>query len=467
MPEGVDLFGSTAGLAWGALLAGLAAVLLSALSALVERSGPIRLRHWSEEAGGALRDLHDHPARLESYRSLLASLAKLVPVLFFLLLANLFAVLGWAASVRGAAFEAGLVTALVLLVAEVVNRYLVGWSPERALERLTGTYRTLLVLLTPLVMVLAPLLPVGGWERRTEPEEDDEVSEEEIEAFIAVGTREGILEPGEEDLVWGIVDFSDTAVRSVMTPRIDIEAAPVDSGLEAVSERFIESGHSRLPLYQGSVDHVVGILHIRDLLRALHLPAGERPRPRKLAKAPFFVPETKPLGQLLKELQARYQQMAIVVDEYGGTAGLVTVEDLVEEIVGELVDEHEEAHMERELQSDGSWVLDGGLHVDVLDELFGVDLGTVPYETLGGLVFSQLGDVPEVGERTETHGLQLEVEAVSERRIVRVRVKAMPPEGVDRETVGRAAFGEAGDREPVTVAVEREPTSADDQERSR
>jgi CBS domain containing-hemolysin-like protein len=265
--------------------------------------------------------------------------------------------------------------------------------------------------------------------------------DDEIEAFIDVGTREGILEPGLERLLRGIVDFSDTAVRSVMTPRMQVQFAAADSALGALADLLVESGHSRIPLYDGSIDHIVGIVHIRDVLKALRNGGDGSGLARKLANPPFFVPETKPLGQLLRELQARYQQMAVVVDEYGGTAGVVTVEDLVEEIVGELVDEHEEAHPENELLPDGSWILEGGSDVDLLEDLFGVDLGEdVPWETVGGMVFSLLGDVPEVGESVESHGLLYIVEEVDDRRVAQVRVEVVSPaSGEDGAGEGRGA----------------------------
>jgi CBS domain containing-hemolysin-like protein len=430
--------GGMSGVAWGlgwaaaALLA--VAVLSSVLSALIERSGPIRLRHWAEEAEGLLRRLYEQPVRFEAFRLILSVLAKLSPIALFGCLAAWLAVLGVAAV--PAALWAALAVLPVVVATEAVNRLLVGRDPERALTRLTALYRALLVLLAPLVTLAAALFgaffPADGLQRRAEEEEDDEISEDEIEAFIDVGTREGILEPGEEELVWGIVDFGDTAVRSVMTPRIQVRCAPVGADLEELADLFVESGHSRLPLYEGSIDHIVGILHIRDLLKALRLPVdpegGSRPTARKLAKPPFFVPETKPLGQLLRELQARYQQIAVVVDEYGGTAGLVTVEDLVEEIVGELVDEHEEADAANRLLPDGAWLLNGGSSVEVLEELFGIDIPEdAPWETVGGMVFSLLGDVPEVGESVESHGLRYTVEEVEERRVARVRVEPATP----------------------------------------
>ncbi len=173
-------------------------------------------------------------------------------------------------------------------------------------------------------------------------------------------------------MLWSIVDFRDSMARSVMTPRIDMVCSPVDSSIDVLADRFVESGHSRIPLYQDSIDNIVGVLHIRDVLRASRMP--DPPPVRDMIKPPLFIPETKPLGELLKELQARFQQVAIVVDEYGGTAGLVTVEDLIEEIVGEIMDEHEALAAELEPLEGGAYKLDGRAHIELLDELFQVDI---------------------------------------------------------------------------------------------
>ncbi len=432
---GADAFaGLSSPLLWAAAAVLPFTVAFSALAALIERAGPIRLRHWAEEAEGRIQRIYEQAERFEAFRLILSVLAKLAPIALFACLAGFLWARGGGdlgSALFWSALWAGLATLVVVGAAEALNRVLVGWDPEGALDRLTGVYRVLLPVLGPLIALAVILLPAAGLRRRVE-EEEDEVTEDEIEAFIDVGTREGILEPGQERLVRGIVDFSDTAVRSVMTPRMQVRFAPVDSGLEALADLLVDSGHSRIPLYDGSIDHIVGIVHIRDVLKALRNGKDGAASARKLANPPFFVPETKPLGQLLRELQARYQQMAVVVDEYGGTAGVVTVEDLVEEIVGELVDEHEEAHPENQLLPGGAWMLEGGTDVDQLEELFGIDLGEdVPWETVGGMVFSLLGDVPEVGESVESHGLRYIVEEVDDRRVARVRVESLAPAAGD------------------------------------
>jgi len=418
MPEAGPLI-SRGVLIWSLVLIAPLAMACATLSALMERSGPIRLRHWAEEAGETIRKLVENPLRFGIFRYLLSLLGRTLPIVLAAVLSALLASFHRAHPTLWAlAMVLGLVAVL-----EAVNRTLVGQDPERALRALTRVYRAAYWTLSPLVSVLLPLVPSEAFERHEE-EENGSASDEEIEAFIDVGTREGILEPEEGEWLWGIVGLGDTQARSVMTPRIDMVCAPVDSPLEVLAERFIESGHSRIPIYEDSIDHIIGILHIRDVLRAVR--ASEPAAVREMVKAPLFIPETKLLSELLKELQARFQQVAIVVDEYGGTAGLVTVEDLLEEIVGEIMDEHEALAAELELIEEGVYRLDGRAHIELLDELFGVEIEDPEYETVAGLIFSELGYVPQVGETVESHGLRFTVEAVADRRIQTLRVEKIP-----------------------------------------
>jgi magnesium and cobalt transporter len=420
MPEAPLIPFEVYGWACGLLLP--TAVLTAVMSALLERTGPIRLRHWAEEAGGRLRQLYDSPVRFGVFRYILSLTARLAPIGVYAALAGLLGHWG----VSHASLWALAVVLVLTAGTEAANRALVGHDPERALRAMTRVYRVLLRLLSPLVSLIEWLLPTLPMERERRQEEESEASDEEIEAFIDVGTREGILEPEQGEWLWSIVGFRDSLARSIMTPRIDMICAPVDAALDVLADRFVESGHSRIPLYQDSIDNIVGVLHIRDVLRALRQP--EPPTGRELMKPPLFVPETKPLPELLKELQARFQQVAIVVDEYGGTAGLVTVEDLIEEIVGEIMDEHEALVAELEPLENG-YRLDGRAHIELLDELFGVEVEDPEYETVAGLIFSALGHVPEVGEAVEELGLRFTVEAVADRRIQTVRIERLPVAG--------------------------------------
>lgn len=414
MPEA----SSVSGWLWGAVILLPWVPLLSMLTALLERSGPIRMRHWVEEAGGRLRTLYEDTFRFELFRYSLNVVAKLAPLALFAALASA----GGAGGLRHPFWVAAAVVAITLAATELASRSLVGRDPEDALRRLTWVYRLALGALMPLVVVAAAVLP-----RRSDPapspaDDDETASEEEVEAFIDVGTREGILEPEDRDLVWGVVDFGDTQVRSVMTPRVDIVGAPLDSSLDQLADLFATSAYSRIPLFRDSVDQITGILHIRDLLVALR--AAEPPASlESLVQAPMLVPETKLLGDLLKEMQIRRQQMAIVINEFGGTEGLVTVEDLVEEIVGEIVDEHDEGVPENHLLEDGSLILDGRASVETLDDFFGFRPEEGGYETVGGLVSSIRGRIPEPGDSVEIGALRFDIEKADERRILSVRVR--------------------------------------------
>ena len=407
---------------WLAALALPLAILLSVLSALLERSGPIRLSHWAEEAGGTLRALYESRLRFGIFRSLLSLFARLAPIGLFLVLWRLGAELG----VPGAGWVALGLVALELAATETANRLFVARSADRALAALTRAYRAIYALLLAPIALVTALIPstvLSRKDRRELDSDDDDVSDEEIEAFIDVGKSEGILEAEAGEWVWNVVDFPNRQARSVMTPRIDMVCAPIDASLETLADRFVESGHSRIPLYEGSIDKIAGVLHIRDLLRALR--TGEPTSARGLIKPPFLVPETKTLDQLLRELQRRFQQMAIVVDEHGGTAGMVTVEDLVEEIVGEIADEHEALAAELEPLGQGRYRLEGKARLELLEEMFDVGFEDAEVETVGGLVLSVLGRVPKAGDTVETGGLRFLVESMEERRVQSVIVEVV------------------------------------------
>lgn len=410
--------------AGGAMIGGW---LLSSLAALLERSGPIRLRHWAQESGSLLRNLYAKTPRFEAFRFLLSLCARLTLVAFYALVA--------AALLRAGVTNAlwAILSVVVLIAtAEIINRHLVGRDPEAALRALTPFFRWTAALLGPLLPLVAPALPTPTTEE--EEELDEEASRAEIDAFIDVGRKEGILEPAEEELVRGVVDFGDTQVYSVMTPRIDMVAAPLMASAQEVAELVLASGHSRIPIYRESIDEVVGILHVRELLRALL----RGPSPAKsgnlpladLLQPPHFVPETKTLASLLRELQERHQEIAIVVDEYGGTQGLVTVEDLLEEVFGEMGDTGDVATAPEPLKlPDGSWRVDGRAHLEQLEELFPVRIpDDAEWETVGGLTFGLLGHVPRVGDSVEAHGLRFTVEGADHRRARRVRVEQMTTE---------------------------------------
>jgi putative hemolysin len=389
---------------------------LSFATVLLERSGPIRMRHWVEETGGHLRRLWEDPARFGLYRYLLNLAAKLVPLGLFLALGTA----GERMGLERSFFYAVVVVAVMVGLSEIAGRRMMRRSSESALASLTWVYRATFYLFWPLILLLGPFLR-GPQDANTEPGSDNEASEEEVEAFIEVGTQEGILEPEDRDLVWGVVDFGDTAARSVMTPRVDMVCGRMSDSLDRLAEIFTESEYSRLPLYRDSIDQIAAILHLRDLFRALR--TEPRPDLSSIVQTPYFIPGTKHLGELLKDFQSRRQQIAIVLNEFGGTEGLVTIEDVIEEIVGEIADEHDDEPPENRLLEDGSLLLDGRAPVDTLDEFFGVKPSEADYETVGGLLSGLSGQVPAAGATLFHAGLQFDVEKADDRRVLAVRVR--------------------------------------------
>jgi CBS domain containing-hemolysin-like protein len=250
-------------------------------------------------------------------------------------------------------------------------------------------------------------------------------SAEHIDALIAAGTEEGIIEEGDRKLIQSVVAFGDKTVREVMTPRPNIVAIEENQSLESLRELAIEQQYSRVPVYSGTIDLIIGFVHMRDMFE---LDEQERKgrTVKELTRPIRVVPESKPVDVLLREMQQDGAHMAIVVDEYGNTAGLVTMEDMVEEILGEIHDEHEP---ERDVveESQGTYVVSGTVDVDRLHELLAFRPQEEPESTtIGGLVTEWLGHVPHVGETVERDGIRLEVLAGNELRVDQVRVSRVP-----------------------------------------
>jgi putative hemolysin len=247
------------------------------------------------------------------------------------------------------------------------------------------------------------------------------VRDETLRALARGDDPSGEVEDEEMEMIAGIMDLAETKVREVMVPRIDIVAIPLDASLDDALDTIIGAGHSRIPVYQDTVDNIVGLLYAKDLLR----PFRERdftPDLRGLLREPYFVPQSKAVDVLLQELQTRKVHIAIVVDEYGGTAGLVTIEDLLEEIVGEIEDEYDRDEPRMEAVGDGEIVFHAGYNIDDVNDLMDIHLPSEDVDTLAGLVFATLGRVPGPGERVTFEDAEIEVLTLEGRRIHRVRV---------------------------------------------
>ena len=328
---------------------------------------------------------------------------------------------------------AGLAVAVVLGVLGLETlgaRSLAMWEPRSALRRLAPLLSLAYVVTYPVVKPLVVLLTrVSQLQQQTDDEREED-QDQEVEAFFEVGEREGILEADEGRMMRSIVDLDETRVREIMTPRPDIVALPVTATVTEARRQAIEAGHSRIPVYRGTIDDVVGILHVRDLLRAWDEDAEDRTIEGYVREV-LFVPETMSVGDLLADMRVR-KHVAIVVDEYGGVSGLVTLEDLLEEIVGDIWDEHDDEEPLVRKDDDGSWIVDGGTRVSELSELFGTEFEEGDFDTVGGLVVTEAGRVPAVGESLEIHDFRFTILDADLRRIHSVRV-------VPRGTAGAEA----------------------------
>lgn len=228
----------------------------------------------------------------------------------------------------------------------------------------------------------------------------------------------------EQELMDSIIDFSDTIVREVMVPRIDMVCVEINADLSTVVDRLKRAGHSRIPVYEEKIDNIRGLLYAKDLL-ALLSEGEDGFQLRKILRDPYFVPEYKRIDELMREFQSKRIHMAVVVDEYGGTAGLVTIEDIMEEVFGEILDEYDkEALLVKKLES-GSYLLDARLPIDDLNALLETDFADDDFESLGGMVYQLMGKIPRAGERTVLSGYSFTVEQVRAQRILYVRVEPL------------------------------------------
>jgi CBS domain containing-hemolysin-like protein len=284
--------------------------------------------------------------------------------------------------------------------------------------------------LLPYSRAIAPLLPVATVLRAVatklmragpEPSPEEEAKDELLSA-AEEGAREGALDVKVKEMIEGVMDLGEVTAEQVMTPRTELVCLPVGTTVEQAIERSQERGLSRLPVYRGTPDDIVGVLYMKDLLP--YLGRGETPAIERIVRGPLFVPQSKNVGELLTEMKAGQVHLAIVLDEYGGTAGIVTIEDILEEIVGEIADEHEQATgVEVVPIGRDQATVDGRTHVDDLNKALDLDVPEgEEYETVGGLLFTMMGRVPEQGEQFDMNGVRFTILEADERRINRVKV---------------------------------------------
>ena len=315
---------------------------------------------------------------------------------------------------------------LLLLAIQIVGR---GWAlrqPESVALSIARSVDLVAVVLAPLSFLLRRLATYARGNVDEVTAESVFLSEDGLRFLINVGEGEGVIEEDEKQMIAGIFEFGETTVREIMVPRLDIVAVEVSEPLSLALDLIIANGHSRIPVYEDSIDHLLGVLYAKDLLLCLR-DGSQDISVRQLLRQAYFVPQSKKLDELFEEMQAHRIHMALAVDEYGGTAGLVTIEDLLEEIVGEIQDEYDSEEPQLKKLAPEIYIFNSRYDIDEVSQLIGVNLsaGRENIDTLGGFIYSQLGRVPEEGESMHFDDWSFTVLSVDSRRIEQVRVEPL------------------------------------------
>ena len=420
------------------VLIGTASILAMAETSLtrINRIRALTLAEEGKKGSKQLLKLVEHPERFLNPVLLLVLLCHLAVASMVGILAE-----RWAGATG--VFLAVLFELVVIFVlAEAVPKTYAVQHPDRAALRVAPIIGAIVAfppvrLLSRVLIGLANIVVPGRGLKQ-----GPFVSEEELLATVDVATEGEVIEREERRLIHSIIEFGDTVVREVMVPRPDMVAVEARASVEDALEVALAAGYSRIPVYEQGIDDIVGILYTKDLIRASHDGKGDEPV-RELVRAANFVPETKRVAELLPEMQKHKQHMAIVVDEHGGVAGLVTLEDLIEELVGEIVDEYDVEEAQVEDLGGGEYRVNARMPIDELEDLIHVDLPEGGYDTVGGLLLDLLGHVPAEGESVDFDGHRLTAEKVQGRRIGRVRITPLHPLPASAST-GASANGGSG-----------------------
>lgn len=411
----------------GTQLAELAAlVLLLTLSAFFSASetamfsaNKVKIRHMAEEGNPRAiltRKLLDQPSRVIS------------TILIGNNVVNIGATaLATSLSIRifgstGAGIATGAMTFFVLVFGEITPKTFAAKRAEDIALKISGTLNSLGIIMLPIIKVLNLLSSFiirlfGGT-----PPENPYITEEELRMLVNVGQEEGTIDPDEREMIDSIFEFDDTLVREVMVPRIDIIAVNVNDTIDNLLNIIVDVGHSRIPVYEHTVDNIIGVIYAKDLLKPLQNGRKEDPSIIKLMRTAYYVPESKKVRDLFEELRKEKVHMAIVLDEYGGTAGLVTIEDLIEEIMGDIQDEFDREEIHIQTISDNTLLVDARTSIYDINELLETDLPDDEFETISGLVFHMLGKIPYEGQELDIDNLHIIVEKVIGRRAAKLRI---------------------------------------------
>ncbi|MGE5575779.1 MAG: hemolysin family protein [Syntrophothermus sp.] len=404
----------------GVLLWGSA--FFSLVDSALRTTGKVRLKHLAEQGSTGARvavELLEEPNRLRGVLLVGDTLANISV-----------AAVGTALAVetfgsRGVGVAIAAVGLLVLILGEIVPRAVGAGFSEAVAVGLARPLQVVAVILRPVAALSGSLANGLMWlSGRDGLGEGAHITEEEIRNMVDVGAEAGVLEHGEGEMIHSVFEFGDTEVKEVMRPRIDIFCIPVDVGVREVLDSVVKEGYSRIPVYEGTVDNIVGVVYVKDLLRTSVCERLDTPI-KDVMRPAYYVPESKKVDELFRELQRAKVHMAIVLDEYGGTAGLVTIEDLIEEVFGEIQDEYDAEELPLQRINEDVAVVDARMAISEVNEELGIALPEEDADTIGGFVFNLLGRVPSVGEKVFHDGLELIVEKLDKRRIARVQVAGL------------------------------------------
>lgn len=322
----------------------------------------------------------------------------------------------------GAGIATGVMTFFVLVFGEITPKTFAARRAEAIALKVSGILNSIGLVMLPLIKILnffsSGIIRLLGGAGPDNPY----ITEEELRMLVNVGREEGTIDPDEKEMIDSIFEFDDTLVREVMVPRIDIVAVNVQDTMDNLLNLIVEAGHSRIPVYDNTVDNIIGVVYAKDLLKPLQNCGKEDTNIQKLMRAAYYVPESKKVRDLFEELRKEKVHMAIVLDEYGGTAGLVTIEDLIEEIMGDIQDEFDKEEIHIETISDNELLVDARTSVYDINEILNMDLPDDEFETISGLVFHLLGKVPSEGQELDIDDLHIIVEKVVGRRAVKLRL---------------------------------------------
>ncbi len=331
----------------------------------------------------------------------------------------------------GVGIASGFMVFMILVFGEVVPKSLAITQAEKISKRVARTIELLSMILFPLVKLLKLLINgLYNLFRMNKNRGKKEITEEDLITLINVGKDEGVIEEQEKKMIKNIFEFGDTTVKEVMIPRVDIDFAPHDISLTSIVNMIKKSGHSRIPVYEGTIDNIIGILYVKDILKIYRelFQLKEIFDVKKILRKAYFVPENKKIDELLDIFQKDRIQIAIVIDEYSGTDGLVTMEDVLEEIVGEIIDEYDKEIELFKKIDENTFIADGMINIDKINEILHVKIPEDDFETLGGFIYKLIEKVPREEEEIIYKNIKIIIKRVIKNRIKRVKIIKLAPE---------------------------------------